>query len=510
MANESSARPPALPAIASRGWLAGHPTGLKTLFLTEMWERFSYYGMRAILVFFMIEAVNSKRSGLGLDDATATAIYGLYTSLVYLVALPGGWIADHLLGARRSVWYGGLIIAAGHFTLALHSTHAFFLGLLLIIIGTGLLKPNISAIVGDLYPEGGARRDAGFTIFYMGVNLGATLGTTVCSFLGEKHNFHYGFAAAGFGMALGLLQYRLTGDNLGEAGLRPRRRETAVSSGFDKGWLLVAAAMAVVCSVAVLGFAGVIKFNPVVLAKKVQNAILILAGLYFVGIFAFGKLTPVEKKRMVVFLILLLACAMFWAGFEQAGSSLNIFAKEFTKRTIPWINYEVPAGFFQNFNPIFIITLAPVMAALWVALARRKADPSIPAKFAWGLILLGAGFLVMVVASKLVGPGKRVMPTWLILTYLLHTFGELCLSPVGLSATTKLAPRRFTGQMLGMWFLATALGNLIAGRIAGEAVAGSAAQMPAMFMKIVMTTAGTGLVLLIFSRPIKRLMGNIE
>lgn len=505
----------------------GHPRGLYTLFFTEMWERFSYYGMRALLVLYLVDQV---RGGMGMSKVTAAAIYGLYTSAVYLVALPGGWFADRLLGARRAVWYGGIIIAAGHFTLAVPSPHAFFFGLILIIAGTGLLKPNMSVLVGDLYPEGGARRDMGFTIFYMGVNLGATIGPLICAFLGEQVNWHYGFAAAGVGMVLGLIQYKMTGHYLGNAGLQPRHRHAGMQQGFDKAWLIAAAGLAVCCGLVLIGFIKPNLFNPVQLRDSASYLIVGVGVLYFVGILIFGHLSALETNRIFVLLILLLAAIMFFAGFEQAGSSFNLFAESYTVRSflffkldwlhIPGFHYEIPAGWFQMINSIFIIMLAPVMAALWGFLGRRQMNPSLPAKFAYGMILLGAGFLVMIAAANLVLKDTRVVennlvgtvtlvgPSWLIITYLIHTFAELCLSPVGLSAVTKLAPHRFVGQMMGLWFLATSLGNLIASRIAGEV--SEIQKMPGSFWNVFLISAGIGLVLLVFSRPIKKLMGDIE
>lgn len=487
-----------------------HPRGLYTLFFTEMWERFSYYGMRALLVLFMVDAV--ENGGLGFDDKTATSVYGLYTAFVYLVALPGGWIADRLLGAQRSIWYGGIIIALGHFTLAIPTLEAFFLGLVLVVLGTGLLKPNISAIVGQLYPEGGGRRDAGFTIFYMGINLGAALGPLICSTLGEKLNWHYGFAAAGVGMAFGLVQFKLTSKHLGTAGLHPHRNPNDVTpvSGIDRGWYYVGAATAAIFLVVILGLFRVITFNPVALAQMTTYIIVGIAVVYFVGIFLFGGLTPVESKRVIVIIILLFCAALFWSGFEQAGSSLNLFTDRYTERTIGFLNFEIPTGWFQTLNPAYIIALAPLFAALWVNLARRQLDPTIPMKFAFGLILLGAGFLVMVGAAKLVASGDKATPFWLIFTYLLHTMGELCLSPVGLSAVTKLAPARFVGQMMGLWFLATSLGNLIAGLFAGEINSDAIDQMPGLFLQVVITTGIAGVVMLVIARPIKKLMGGVR
>jgi proton-dependent oligopeptide transporter, POT family len=478
-----------------------HPRGLSTLFFTEMWERFSFYGMRALLVLFMVDSV--QRDGMGLTDEVATAIYGLYTAGVYLACLPGGWAADRLFGAQRAVWYGGIAIAAGHFSLAVPRVEFFFLGLILVVLGTGLLKPNISAIVGQLYPEGGARRDAGFTVFYMGINLGAAIGPLICSSLGEKVNWHYGFAAAGIGMLLGLVQFRLTAHHLGDAGKYPEQTKTR---GRDQ--LLFASGVGAIAVVTALGLAGLIPLNPMAMARGTTSLILALAVLYFISLFLFAGLTAVERRRLMVIAVLFIASAMFWSGFEQAGSSLNLFAERFTDRTIG--GFETPAGWFQVFNPVFIIALAPVVAMVWVALARRGQNPSLPAKFALGLILLGGGFLVMVLASRLALDGDRVWPTWLITTYLLHSLGELCLSPVGLSSVTKLSPPRLVGQMMGLWFLATSLGNLIAGLIAGEVSGAAEAQMPARFLQIVLTTCGTGLLLLIFTRPIKKLMAGVE
>ena len=479
-----------------------YPRGLYTLFFTEMWERFSYYGMRALLVLFMVDTV--QHGGLGLSDKTATAIYGLYTAGVYLMALPGGWVADRLLGAQRAVWYGGIVITAGHFSLAIPSTATFYLGLLLLVLGTGLLKPNISAIVGQLYPEGGARRDAGFTIFYMGINLGATLGPLVCSALGEKVNWHYGFGAAGIGMILGLVQYKLTAPHLGEAGKRPGHAEPAGA----RHWGILWVGLAAVAVLVVLIWTGIVVPDPLAIARNTTAFILSLAGLYFTYLLLFSDLTGPEKKRIGVVLVLFISSAMFWSGFEQAGSSLNIFADRYTQRVFS--GHEIPAGWFQSLNPAFIISLAPLVASLWLALSRRGRDIPLPLKFAVGLVLLGLGFLVMAIASKTALASGRVWPTWLILTYFLHSVGELFLSPVGLSSVTKLAPLRLSGQMMGIWFLATSLGNLMAGLIAGEVSGDSAGQMPARFMQIVLSTCGTAVLLAILARPIQRLMGGVK
>ena len=485
-----------------RAELFGHPRGLATLFLTEMWERFSYYGMRALLVLFMVDQV--ENGGLGYSDATATAIYGLYTAAAYLVSVPGGWIADRLWGAQRAIWVGGIIIMAGHFVLAIPAIEAFFLGLLLVVLGTGLLKPNISAVVGELYREGDVRRDAGFTLFYIGINVGAALGPLVTGWLATE-SWHYGFAAAGVGMLAGLIQFRLTRGHLGEAGLAPgsepspRLRRIA--------WLAILAGVVLAFGLVGAGVSGVLTFDATQLASGTQVVLVGFIVLYFVYVFVAGRLTREERNRTVVILVLVVACAMFWSGFEQAGSSLNLFAERYTLRQLG--DFEVPASWFQSLNPAFIILLAPLYSMLWVALARRHLEPAAPAKFAFGLIILGLGFAVMIGAATLVASGREVLPTWLVFTYLLHTMGELALSPVGLSAMTKLAPRRFVGQTMGIWFMATALGYAIAGQIAGTFSADALETWPAQYTQIVLTTVGSGLLLLVLSRPLRKLMGGV-
>ena len=466
-----------------------------------MWERFSYYGMRAMLVLFMVDAV---RGGMGLTDEVATAIYGLYTAGVYLAALPGGWLADRLLGARRAVFLGGMVIAAGHFTLAIPSTRTFFLGLILIGLGTGLLKPNISVLVGHLYPEGGARRDAGFTIFYMGINIGAALGPLVCSSLGESVNWHLGFAAAGIGMVLGLLQFWFTGTHLGTAGtLHP---ETKPLSAIQRNVLV--GALVILAAIILLGLGGVTRFNSVALAQSATVVIVTIAVLYFAAVYLFGHLEGAERKRVHVIVILFLSSALFWAGFEQAGSSFNLFAERFTNRMLG--SFTIPAGWYQSLGPVFVIVFAPVFAGLWVRLAKFDKDPSLPVKFGLGLILLGAGFAVMAGAAAIVMRGAQAAPWWLITTYLVHTFGELCLSPVGLSSVTKLAPPRFVGQMMGTWFLGSSLGNLVAGLLAGRIRMDEARPTPENFLNMLWMPAIAGVVLILLAPVIKRWIGGVK
>ncbi len=489
-------------ADASQKTWFGHPVGLSTLFFTEMWERFSYYGMRALLVLFMVDQI--KNGGMGLTDETATAIYGLYAAGVYLSALPGGWVADRLLGPQRTVWIGGILIALGHFSLGVPVTQFFFLGLLLVIVGTGLLKPNISAMVGQLYPEGGARRDAGFTIFYMGINLGAAIGPIICSSLGENYNWHYGFTAAGVGMVAGLIQFHLTRHHLGDAGLAPVRASTTQK----RDWMVVALGLGTLAVVTGFSMAGMLTIDPVWLARSTTVVIIGLAVVFFAWAFLFAGLDSIEKKRVAVIGVLFVASAMFWSGFEQAGSSLNLFAERNTIREFG--DQTIPAGWFQSLNPIFVITLAPVVAAVWVALSRKNIVPNLATKFALGLILLAVGFLVVAIASKRAISTGPVWPTWLVTTYLFHTIGELFLSPVGLSSVTKLAPKRLVGQMMGVWFLATSLGNLIAGLFAGEVSGDNVEMMPTRFFQVVMTAGGTGLILLMFSKPIQKLCGGVK
>lgn len=503
----------------------GHPRGLSTLFFTEMWERFSYYGMRALLIIFMSAPV--IEGGFGFDDKTAGAIYGLYTMGVYLLALPGGWVADRLIGLKKSVWYGGIIIALGHFTMGIPGiiklfsdsgyevtaldTNSFFLGLILVVLGTGLLKPNISAIVGDLYSkEDGSRRDAGFSIFYMGINIGAFIAPIITGLLAEA-DWHLGFGIAGFGMVLGLIQYKLTGHHLDGYGelKEPQNDEEKqkLNSTATKGKIIFGICVVLL----VLAFAGVIPINAPLIAGASGIIIAIVGFGYLAYVALFGGLDDADRKKVVAIGIIFVFASVFWSGFEQAGSTLNLFADRFTDRSI--FGWEMPAAWFQSVNSLFIIIFAPIFGAMWVWLARKNMDPSSPVKFAAGLLLLGTGFFVMYFAAKIAAAGNLAAPTWLIFTYMFHTFGELSLSPVGLSLITKLAPKKFSGQMMGIWFLATSLGNLLAGLIAGEASGGDAealANMPNQYMIIVATTVGAGVLLLLLAKPMKKLMGDVK
>ena len=338
------------PLAADHSGIAGHPRGLTTLFFTEMWERFSYYGMRALLVLFMTAPLAGVNPGLGFDVGQSTAIYGLYTSMVYLLSLPGGWVADRIWGQRKAVFVGGCIIAAGHFSMAVPALPTFYLGLTLITLGTGLLKPNVSTMVADLYPEGGARRDAGFSIFYMGINLGAFLGTILCGFIGEGYSFHWGFSLAGIGMVLGLVQYKLGAARLGEAGLlKGNDPPEAISRRSRTFFTTVAGVGAAVALFAYLAISGAIAVTIQVVAAWLGSGILVLSGLFFVYLFVAAGLSTTEKKRLWVIVWLYLLAAMFWSGFEQAGSSMNLFARDLTDRVI--FDWEMPASWLQNINP---------------------------------------------------------------------------------------------------------------------------------------------------------------
>ena len=480
--------------------------------MTEFFERFTYYGMRALLVLFLVAATNAANPGFGIDRETAGAIYGLYTGAVFLGSLPGGWIADRLIGQRNAVFWGGIVIMLGNFILAIPATPpVFYLGLAVITVGVGLLKPNISAIVGSLYEgQPGAKRDAGFSIFYMGINLGALLAPLVAGTVGEAWNWRGGFFVAGLFMGLGVLQYKFTESYLGSAGLVP----STTPLERQRGWRVVAIGAVVVAVVAAAMFFGWVPISVTRLAQAFGAAMIALAFAFFGYVLLFSKLSAEERKRVAVIAIFFLCAAVFWAGFEQQATTFNLFALDFTDRSWlgGWFPDGVhPASWYQSANPIFIVIFAPFFAWIWVALGARNLNPSAPIKFGLGLILLGVGFLIMVFAAELVvATGGAVAPTWLLVSYLLHTFGELCLSPVGLSNVTKLAPPRFVGQMMGTWFLGSAVGNLFAGLIGGEIGSAEASEIPARLMEMTAVGIGAGVLMLVFSRPIRNWMGGIR
>ena len=445
----------------------GHPIGLRTLFLTEMWERMSYYGMRALLVLYMTGAVTGFNPGLGWSQVESQAIYGIYSGMVYFMVVPGGWIADNILGHQKAVLIGALIIALGHFTLAIPIEQTFFLGLIFVVLGTGLLKGNISTIVGQLYEGQDDKRDSGYTIFYMSINIGSTLGFLICSYLGEKIGWHWGFGAAGIGMAFGVIQYIKHRHLLGDAGMHPnempddkRRKLTTYLKVSLVGMFMVIGA----------GLFGFFTIDPRFFAEQFAYFLTIIAGLYFVYLFLFAGLNAAERKNLILLFLLFIGAAAFWSGFDQSAGSLNIFARDYTDLSI--VGYEIPVGWLQFANPVIVVLFAPIFAGIWAQLARKNLDPSLPIKFAIGLLFMALSFLIMIVAVNIALESSPVGMQWLLLTYLFQTWGELALSPIGLSAFSRYGPKRYMGQMFGLWFLASAIGGVLAGLLGGEALDG--------------------------------------
>lgn len=468
----------------------GHPRGLLPVSVTEMWERMSYYGMRGLLVLFMTAAIAD--GGLEIATATAVAIYGLYTASVYFMGLPGGWIADRLIGSQQAIWYGGIVIMCGHIVLAIPSEQTFFLGLILVVLGTGLLKPNITAVVGQLYSSEDTRRDSGYALYYMFINIGSLIGYTVCGWLYESQGVHWAFGASAVGMALGLIIFRFTRHELKGAGSAPT---SPMSEKAQKtSWAIIALFLAGLAAVTALMLAGLFSFDPIAASKLVAVTFTGIFFLYFFWVYFGGNLSPVEKRGMWAFMLICVASTMFWSGFEQAGSSLNLFGQDFTNRMVG--DFEIPTTWLQNVNPFFIITLTPFFAAFWIWLGKRMMTPGYGLKMGVGLIIMGMGFVVMIFAAEAASQGK-VAIFWLVLTYFLHTVGELVLSPISLSAVSKLAPPRFIGQMMGLFVLTYSMGNIVAGLLAGGFDPENVEQMPDLFKMIATFAIGVGAVVLL-------------
>jgi POT family proton-dependent oligopeptide transporter len=431
---------------------AGHPRGLATLFFTEMWERFSYYGMRAFLILYMTAPATA--GGLGLADKDAASIYGTYTGSVWGAAIFGGLVADRLLGAYRSVLVGGAIIALGHLVLVFKEITFFYLGLSLIVIGTGLLKPNASTLVGGLYKEGDIRRDAGFSVFYMGINLGAFMGPFIAGYLAQRVDWHLGFGCAAVGMALGLVQYVM-----GKKHLQPA---------IDR-----------------------IESRPKAKAADTAGTS--------------GSLTADEWKRIAAIVVFFVFASIFWGAYEQAASTLSLFGDRYTRHEI--FGFDFPSSWFQTVQPISVIILAPIFAWLWLRLGSR--EPSSPTKFALGLVFVGVSFLMLVPAASMAqsGEGIRVSPWWLIAALFVTEFGELCVSPVGLSLVTKLSPVRLVGLMMGVWFLSNSAGNKLAGWAAGFF---STVPLTQIFGTVASVTIAAGVLMFLLVRPMRGIMGNIR
>ena len=445
----------------------GHPIGLRTLFLTEMWERMSYYGMRALLVIYMTGAVTGFNPGLGWSQIESQAIYGIYSGMVYFMVVPGGWIADNILGHQKAVLIGALIIALGHFTLAIPIEQTFFLGLIFVVLGTGLLKGNISTIVGQLYEGQDDKRDSGYTIFYMSINIGSTLGFLICSYLGEKIGWHWGFGAAGIGMTFGVIQYIKHRHLLGDAGMHPNEMSDDKRKKLTNYLKVSLVGMFMVIGAGLLGF---FTIDPRFFAEQFAYFLTIIAGLYFIYLFLFAGLNATERKNLILLFLLFIGAAAFWSGFDQSAGSLNIFARDYTDLSIA--GYKIPVGWLQFANPVIVVLFAPIFAGIWAQLARKNLDPSLPIKFAIGLLFMALSFLVMIVAVNIAIEASPVGMQWLLLTYLFQTWGELALSPIGLSAFSRYGPKRYMGQMFGLWFLASAIGGVLAGLLGGEALDG--------------------------------------
>lgn len=452
--------------VGDTSGFVGHPKGLGPLFFTELWERFSYYGMRAILVLYMVAPV--AKGGLGFDVKHAASIYGTYTMAVYLTALPGGLAADYLLGARLAVFLGGVVIACGHFSMVFHSMTFFYLGMIFIAIGTGLLKPNISAMVGGLYRENDPRRDSGFSIFYMGINIGAVLAPLVCGYFAQGESFkrfltsmgfdpakswHWGFGAAGVGMILGLIIYVLNGKRLALVGSKLKERT----------------------------------------AEKISDA----GGNQ--------PLTSGDWKRIAAIFIFFIFTMLFWAAYEQKGASLNLFAKDLVRTEIFGLGF--PSSYLQSLTPLFVIMLAPLFSILWVRLKERQ--PSSPVKFTLGMLFIGVAYLLMIPAAMLTAYGK-VSPLWLVGLYFLEVCGEMCLSPVGLSTVTKLSPAKLVGIMMGVWFLAASLGSKLAGYLSGFFVSDNPWQLTKLYGGIAIGLLISAAILSTLTPTIKKLMGHVK
>ncbi len=474
----------------------GQPVGLATLFSTELWERFSYYGMRAILVLYLIAP--AENGGLGMSAADAVGIYGVYSAMVYLLAVPGGWLSDRLWGPRKTVLIGAFIIAGGHYVLAIPTGWAIWPGLACVALGTGLLKPNISAMVGGLYDndsDQGERRDAGFSIYYMGINIGGFLAPFVCGYLGQQVGWHVGFASAGVGMTVALLVYILFAPRtLGSIGLRvPNPADSAL---LRKVFTIVGVFLAIVAVLAIIDVA-LGTFNSKHVIWFLSAVTIITPFIYFTRIFKNKSLNATEVSRMRAYIWIFIGAVMFWMIFDQGGSILNIFAEENTDRHVG--SYEFPASWMQSVDPIGIILFAPVFAFLWIKLGKRA--PSLPAKFALAIFLIGFSFFVMAYLGKLSSDGSLVSWEWLVLVFFIQVIAELLLSPTGLSASTQLAPRGMESQVLALWFLATAVGDAIGGLAAGlQEPLGSAGYFALLGLAAVIVAA-------IFTTQIKKIRG---
>ena len=570
----------------------GHPTGLYVLFFTEMWERFSYYGMRAILVLYLVAATNDGNAGLGWTNVEALALYGWYTMFVYVASIPGGWIADKFLGQKKSVLYGGILLVAGHSILAVEEMWAFYTGLGLIIGGVGLLKPNISTMVGGLYKQGDIRRDEGFTIFYIGINVGAFLSALIVGYVGENYGWHYGFGLAGIFMFLGLVQFWLSQNIFGDIGKKPLKIDATVletSAEEPKLNPFTSVQLTLIGIAGVLGLSWILNdpvakisegaynlFNFSLFGMEGSNlAILSALGIFLLLLFIrIPKYDKITRDRMIAVIFFAFITIFFWAIFEQAPSSLTIFARDYTQRVlegnaalifkvvnsmmtiiplgiITWVLWllfkktfskyalsniflaisfliiwgiaiwmlsiefgkeiaEVPASWFGVLNSLFIIAFAPLFSKWW----ESKYNPNANMKYAIGMGLLGLGMACVAIGASSIEPGAKtasVSMIWLILVYFFHTMGELCISPVALSYVSKLVPGRMIAMMFGIWYLAVAIGMKLAG-VFGEASEGIAQSegLSYFFWLLTAVAVGLGVISALLYPVIKKLMHGVR
>lgn len=492
----------------------GHPYPLGPLFFTEMWERFSFYGIRPLLILFMAATV--YEGGMGLARENASAIVGIFAGSMYLAALPGGWLADNWLGQQKAVWYGSILIALGHLAIALSAimgTALFFIGLTLIVIGSGLFKTCISVMVGTLYKQDDARRDGGFSLFYMGINMGSFIAPLISGVLIRTNGWHWGFGIGGLGMLVALVIFRLFAVPAmkrydSEVGLDSTWNSPVTKRSGVSAWVTaIAAGMIVIIG---LIAQGIIVINPVAVASTLVYIIAAAVTLYFIYLAAFAGLSRAERARLLVCFILLISAAFFWSAFEQKPTSFNLFANDYTNRMVG--SFEIPAVWFQSINALFIILLAPLFSWLWPAMARKQIQLSSISKFVIGILFAAAGFGLMMMAAQqvLANNGAGVSPLWLVSSILMLTLGELCLSPIGLATMTLLAPARIRGQMMGLWFCASALGNLAAGLIGGNVKADQLALLPTLFERCSIALLICAGVLILLIVPIRRMLANTQ
>ncbi|MFZ2553722.1 peptide MFS transporter [Psychrobacter urativorans] len=514
MATESQTEFSAAELAALENGFMGHPKPLRPLFFTEMWERFSYYSIRPLLVLFMVASVGS--GGFGFDEVTASAIYGIFAGSLYLAAVPGGWLADNWLGQERALWWGSIIIALGHLCIALSAFFGmtlFFVGLMCIVLGSGLFKTCISVMVGALYPKGDSRRDGGFTLFYMGINIGALLAALIVGVFKEKGMWHVGFGVGGLGMLVSLLIYRF----IAQKNLSRYAQAKGIEADWEKSngrynnigrWVLVF--LAALAAIVMLVSTGIMPFAPAVVASYMTYIIAAVVLIYFAVMFISPRLDKSDKLRLLICFILIIGSTLFWSSFEQQPTSFNLFADNYTDLNV--LGFEIPSIWFQSLNPLFILILAPIASILWVKLGNRGLEPNSMTKFALGMLLAAAGFALMIFASKsiLTNDGGLASPLWLVGSLFLLTLGELALSPVGLSAMTKLAPKGMQGQMMGLFFASVAMGNLVAAFFGGYVSADKIEGLPSLFTTMTIFLVVAAVILLILAKPINKMLQDSE